>query len=279
LQVFYYVDKYSNTMPNYYHLGYQLVNGTQAFFRVTKEHNLFVAAYPTSQATSPPPSTPTRVDTAVVGDLIVVKDEFSGLFYTTPLTIIKRGFLRGAYTPLLTGGGLLVADGVVVYTTGHEPKFTHNPSVNHPLKQLGDYYGRAAVWQRFLAGDASDCTSTPGSCPCLDDACTKQGDKLSDLADGFSPFHRLVRVARQASNVLVQDDYAGMIREARSAIAAGKVYSQKESLALYERHRKFLSGAQYFPASGNGSSTQTCSLRAIEGLATPFAAASLAKES
>ena len=229
--MFYYLNK-KGGLEQHVFLSYMLANGSQAIFRASPRHDFFLASTaisPAAMAAAPPPGTGKAMYTVKVGDLVTVQDAASGLFYTSPVTAVERKNDVGAYTPLLLDGGLPIVDDVLAYTVSGSP---------HPLKQLGDYYRHAGVWQAFQAGDAAGCVSQPGSCPCLDDGCTQEGKALKAMAEGLSPFYAQLLAVKDAATAAGRRkvDWSALIAEARSATAGGAVYSRAETLALYDRH-------------------------------------------
>ena len=230
-QLYYYLNKRGG-LEEHVFLNYMLADKTSAVFRASPLHDFFQASKPVapgSMADTPPPGTGKLMSDVKVGDLVTIQDEATGKFYTSPVTAVERKQDVGAFTPLLLDGGLPIVDGVVAYTVSGAP---------HPLKQLGDFYRQAGVWQTFLTGDAAGCPNQPASCPCLDDPCTKEGTQLAALADGFSPFYSQLLAVRNAAKASGRPtvNWAGLIGEARTAVAGGKVYTRAESLALFDKY-------------------------------------------
>jgi hypothetical protein len=163
----------------------------QQTFRATREHLAFVAsaAVPVDASSpAPPRGLAKRMDSVAVGDLLAVRSADGKSFYTAAVTAVTYDAVApGAYAPLLTKAGLLVADGAVVFPHVHLLRSTPV----HPMTNLGEHYRHGRIWTEFENIVASGCQGD--ACPCLDARrpdgfCAKVGMRLADLPDGVSTF-------------------------------------------------------------------------------------------
>lgn len=200
-RVYYYLDAIAKE-SRFVTLHYNLSDGTPATFRATREHLAFIATatVPANTPTSTPPrASAKRMDAVVIGDLITVRAADQS-FYTAPITSITFGQPGpGAYAPLLTKAGLLIADNAVVFPHAH----VLSDVPVHPMTHLGEYYRHCRIWTEFEDIVASGCEGD--ACPCLDARradgfCAKVGLKLRDLPEGVSTFTgRSLQVLRRAA--------------------------------------------------------------------------------
>jgi hypothetical protein len=200
-RVYYYLDATAKE-SRFVTLHYSLSDGTPATFRATREHLAFIAAasVPANTPTpTPPRASAKRMDAVVIGDLITVRSASDASFYTAPVAAITFESGDGAYAPLLTKAGLLVADNAVVFPHAH---VLSNVPV-HPMTHLGEYYRHCRIWTEFEDIVTSGCEGD--ACPCLDARradgfCAKVGLKLRDLPEGVSTFTgRSLQVLRRAA--------------------------------------------------------------------------------
>lgn len=105
-----------------------------------------------------------------VGELLAVRNQ-AGLYYTAPVTSITRNFQAGAYSPLLTEGGLLVVDDVASVSFGAGS--TVSLTGGQPF--LYSWFRNTPVWQLYQA--SAGCGGAT-ACTCMDDAPTSDKSPL-----------------------------------------------------------------------------------------------------
>jgi hypothetical protein len=229
-QVYYYLNKGSSQFE-YVFFTYALRGGGQGVLRATPMHHVFVAAAAAAApAAAPPPGRARLAAEVQAGDLLAVQDPATGLFYTTPVTALRRGVDVGAYTPLLTRGGLLVVDGVVAYAAA-------GPAA--PLSHAFSHALHLPVWQAFQEGAAAGCTGA--ACPCLDARCVRQGDRLRDLPDGLASWYAaeyapaVKKAAQQGRSMVDRRGLIGGVAAAAAAAGGGGV-SRAAALRLFDAY-------------------------------------------
>lgn len=75
-------------------------------------------------------------------DLLVVLDEPTGAFYTSPVVSVQQLELPGAFSPLLTDGGLVIVDGTLFFAFAMEVISTAGLAINAAY-----YAWNAPLWQ------------------------------------------------------------------------------------------------------------------------------------
>jgi hypothetical protein len=253
-QVYYYLNK-ALPLFTYYHMSYLTLDSRPAVFRASPHHSVFVAGAAAGPAAAPPPGAARQSKHVRMGDLLAIQDPFTGLFYTAAVTAIETTRNEGAYTPLLTDGGMPIVDGVLAYTVaGRE----------HPLKQSAFWWMHAPVWQ-LLAPNASDCGRA--SCPCLDAACVRKGDALRSVPGGFSQWFADFYLAMVAARMQGRDqiNYHAIITDVRALVGNGTALTQSAALALFDSHyTAALPRPGRIPSSGRAAGdVPTCSVRDI----------------
>jgi hypothetical protein len=217
--VYYYLDATAKT-SRFVTLHYALDDGAPATFRATREHLAFLAAgaVPARDggAPAPPRGSAKRMDDVVVGDLLAVRAP-DGAFYTAPVTAITLEAGPGAYAPLLTKAGLLVADGAVVFPHAH----VRRDVPVHPMTNLGEHYRHSRIRTEYENAVASGCAADGDACPCLDQRrpngfCARIGMRMRDLPDGVSTFtgHALEMMRAAIAEGRTETPYEIMLRSA-----------------------------------------------------------------
>ncbi len=249
-------------------LTYHLRGNSSATISASPGHHFFAASSATpssAPSASPPSGLPIRLGDVQLGDLVTVHEPGYG-FYTSPVMAKKHSIAPGAFSPYLTGGGLLVVDGAVMYPTS-------NWDTDMEAKHWGQHYVQAPLFQALEAAVAqaeaassasgSSCNSENQSCvnsssACLETLdmaesgwpwsgpaaeCVHLGSSLGELGSslgGMRPYVQLMKRITAAAEAQGRTwrDWRSMAIEMHAGSTHGKVYSAAEALQVFDRHHK-----------------------------------------